>query len=105
MASSAAVMSKLNQQMKPEQLAQQLSQFQAESTKMDMKEESLNDMFDELFEEDDQEADAIMNQVLDEIALDTGEKLSTLPTVNARLPGSQVDKNKVLSKSATTERK
>lgn len=90
MANSAAAMSKVNQQLQPDQIAKQLGAFQAETTKMDMVGGAFEDMFDELFEGEDEEADAIMNQVLEEIALDTGSKLAVLPTTSkAALPDSQ----------------
>lgn len=82
MANSAAVMSKVGEQMKPEQLMNQMSQFQAETTKMDMKDEMMDDMFDELFEQDDEEADTLMNQVLEEIGLETGSALAQAPAAS-----------------------
>lgn len=79
MSNTAAMMTQVNQQMKPEKLAQQVSQFQAETAKMEMGESAMNDMFDELFEGEDEEADAIMNQVLDELSIETGATLAQLP--------------------------
>lgn len=89
----------MNQHLNPEQLAQTLGQFQAETTKIDMKEGAMNDMFDDLFEEDDEEADAIMNQVLDELSLETGEKLSMLPSTSSKLPVSQQEAAKISGKT------
>jgi division protein CdvB (Snf7/Vps24/ESCRT-III family) len=82
MGNSAAVMSQVNQQMQPEKLAMQMGQFQKETAKMEMGESAMNDMFDELFEEDDEEADTIMNQVLEEIGLETGASLAKLPSTS-----------------------
>lgn len=81
MASTAGAMSKMNQALNPQQLAQQVNQFQQESAKMDMKGETLEDAFDELFSNSDEEAegDAIMNQVLDEIGVELNSKLSNAP--------------------------
>lgn len=82
MANSASVMSNINQQLKPEQLANQVGQFQAETMKMDMRDDMMNDMFDELFENDDAEADELMNQVLGEIGLEIGDSLANLSTTS-----------------------
>uniref|UniRef100_A0A6G1SI02 Charged multivesicular body protein 2b n=1 Tax=Aceria tosichella TaxID=561515 RepID=A0A6G1SI02_9ACAR len=82
MSNSASVMSKVNQQMQPEKLAMQMGEFQKETAKMEMGESAMNDMFDELFEEDDEEADSIMNQVLEEIGLESGAALAKLPTTS-----------------------
>lgn len=94
MASSASAMTKVNQQMKPEELAKQMGQFQAETMKMDMKDNAMQDMFDELFEEEDEEADSIMNQVLDELSIETSATLSKLPATSKDTVGvNQVVKN------------
>lgn len=88
MAASSSALARVNQQMQPEKIAAQMNQFQAENMKMDMKESVMNDMFDELFEDDEDEADSIMNQVLDEIAIDTGITLSNLPGTSKEVQGS-----------------
>lgn len=82
MANSASAMARVNHQVHPEQLAKQLNQFQAETTKMDMKDNMMEDMFDELFEDESEEADAIMNQVLDELSIETSATLSKLPSTS-----------------------
>lgn len=82
MATSAAAMSRVNQQVKPEELAKQMGEFQAENMKMEMKESAFEDMFDELFEGESDEADSIMNQVLDELAIDTNLTLAKAPTTS-----------------------
>lgn len=82
MANSASAMSKVNQQVQPEKLAQTLNQFQAETTKMDMTQSGMNDMFDELFEGESDEADELMDQVLSELSIETSAALSKLPTTS-----------------------
>jgi len=102
MANSASVMSNVNQQIDPAKLAQQMGQFQAETTKMQMGESAMDDMFEDLFEEDDEEADAIMNQVLSEISIETGSVLAKLPTT-AKDPlasGSEQTASKEAGKTA-----
>lgn len=84
MANSASALSKVNQQMQPEQLANQMSQFQAENTKMEMKDDAFNEMFDELFEGESDEADSIMDQVLSEIAIDTSNALIKAPSTSSQ---------------------
>lgn len=79
MATSASAMAKVNQQLKPEEVMKQMNDFQAETTKMDMKDSMMEDMFDELFEGEDEEADELMNQVLSELSIETSETLSKLP--------------------------
>lgn len=105
MGNSAAAMTSVNQQMKPEQLAKQMGQFQAETMKMDMKETALEDMFDELFEGESDEADEIMNQVLDEIGLDTSAMLSKLPTTSKEASGLGQTTKSDASKSAAAKAK
>lgn len=82
MANSASVMSRVNNQIQPEQLAKQMNQFREENTKIDMADEAMNDMFDELFEGESEEADSIMNQVLDELSIETGAKLANAPSTS-----------------------
>lgn len=89
MANSASAMSRVNNQMQPEQLAKQMSQFREETTKLDLGEEAMNDMFDELFEGESDEADSIMNQVLDEISIETGAKLAVAPSASTSIIGQQ----------------
>lgn len=79
MSNSASVMSKVSQQVKPEQMMKQMGQFQAETTKMQMGESAMEDLFEDLFEGEDEEADELMNQVLSEIGLETGATLAKLP--------------------------
>lgn len=95
MANSASVMAQVGQQMNPEKLAAQIGEFQAETTKMDMKDDMMNDMFDEIFE--DAEADTLMNQVLDEIGLEVGASLASLPATSK---GSLATKEGTASTSA-----
>lgn len=85
--------------MNPEQLAQQLGQFQAETTKMDMKESTMTDMFDELFEDESDEADSIMNQVLDELSIENAAKLAKLPTTSKDVIGGVVSSTSDKTKS------
>lgn len=82
MSTSASAIARVNQQMQPERLANQMSQFQAENMKMEMKDSAINDMFDELFEGESDEADSIMDQVLSELAIDTSAALSTIPSTS-----------------------
>ena len=72
MASAGSAASRVNSQLNPEMLAHTVNQFQAETSKMQMKDEMLNEAFDDLFADSDEEAesDAIMNQVLEEIGVD-----------------------------------
>lgn len=89
MSKSASAMSQMNKQLKPEQVAQQVNQFQAETMKMDIAGSAFDGMFDELFEGESDEADSIMTQVLDELAIDTSATLSKLPTTVAQSTGSK----------------
>lgn len=82
MSTSASAMARVNQQMQPERLANQVSQFQAENMKMELKDSAFDDMFDELFEGESDEADSIMEQVLGELAIDTSAALSTAPSTS-----------------------
>lgn len=96
MANSASVMSRVNNQMQPEQMAKQMGQFREETTKMDMADEAMTDLFDELFEGESDEADSIMNQVLDELSIETGAKLANVPSTSKSIIGeSQQTTDKV----------
>lgn len=55
--------------------------FEKESEIMDMKEEMMNDTIDDVMgdEEDEAESDNIVNQVLDEIGIDMGQKMADAP--------------------------
>lgn len=103
MGASAAATAQVNQQLKPEQLAKQMNQFQAETMKMDMTQGAFEDMFDELFEGESDEADSVINQVLDEIAIDTSATLSKLPTTSSSVaqPAKSTSKTVTPSSKAT----
>jgi len=51
-----------------------------------MNEEAFEDMFDEIFAVESDDADSIMNQVLDEIAIDTNRTLAKLPSTSNHAP-------------------
>ncbi|WFD35896.1 ESCRT-III subunit protein did4 [Malassezia cuniculi] len=64
-----------------------LTEFERESSTMDMKDEMMNDAMDEALDEDEgmgenEESDAILKEVLDEIGIDVGQQLVNAPSTD-----------------------
>jgi len=80
-------MKTMNTQMKLPQIQKIMMEFEKQSEIMDMKEEMMEDAVDDVLgdEDDEEEGDKIVNQVLDELGLDLGDKLSELPTAKDSL--------------------
>lgn len=85
MGAAAKTMGAMNAQIKPEEIAKIMGQFEQESMKMDMSQEIMDDTLDSLFDDPEMEGeqDAIMAQVLDEIGLDVA---ALLPNANTAGP-------------------
>merc|ERR1712240_513242 len=71
-------MQKMNNQLKLPQIQKIMMEFEKQSEIMDMKEEMMEDAIDDAMgdEEDEEEGDKIVQQVLDELGLDLGDKLN-----------------------------
>ncbi|KAH7938263.1 hypothetical protein HPB49_022012 [Dermacentor silvarum] len=88
MATTAKTMGEVNKQIKPQDIAKTMQDFEKESTKMGMTEElgkyfedTLNSILDESGDEEEQ--DAIVNKVLDEIGIEMSGKLATAPSARS----------------------
>lgn len=100
MSSSAAAAARINQQINPERFAQDVSQFQAETSKMQMKDEILESAFEDLFDnsEEEAESDAIMDQVLAEIGVDISNALPVSnPALKEPIPSATKEQDDELS--------
>merc|ERR1711872_643775 len=71
-------MQKMNNQLKLPQIQKIMMEFEKQSEIMEMKEEMMEDAIDDAMgdEEDEEEGDKIVQQVLDELGLDLGDKLN-----------------------------
>ena len=85
MKSTAGVMSQMNKQMNPQEMAKVMQEFEKESTKMDMTGEIMEDTLDSALAEsgDEEESDLIMNQVLNEIGIETASKMDAAPVAGS----------------------
>merc|ERR1719193_2643668 len=70
-------MQKMNNQLKLPQIQKIMMEFEKQSEIMEMKEDAIDDAMGD--EDDEEEGDKIVQQVLDELGLDLGDKLSDLP--------------------------
>jgi charged multivesicular body protein 2A len=75
------VMKVMNNQMKLPQMQKIMQEFAKQNDTMDMKEEMMSDMIDDAMagEDDETEEEGLVNQVLDEIGLNMGDKIGATP--------------------------
>jgi len=74
------VMQQVNAAMSPQEVARQAALLQRESAKQELIDECMNDMFEGMDEDDmELEADMEVNKVLDELAIDVGGQLPSVP--------------------------
>lgn len=85
MGTTTKTMAKMNQILKPEDVAKNMRDFEQASAKMGMTEEVVNDTLDDILNEsgDEEEGDAIVNQVLDEIGIEIGAKVAGAPAARS----------------------
>ncbi|KAH7947653.1 hypothetical protein HPB52_014890 [Rhipicephalus sanguineus] len=89
MATTAKTMGEVNKQIKPQDIAKTMQDFEKESTKMGMTEElgkcSIEDTLNSILDEsgDEEEQDAIVNKVLDEIGIEMTGKLAAAPSARS----------------------
>ena len=91
MGNATTVMTKMNDQIKPQEVAQVMQQFERQNQLMDMKEEMIGDGIDDALgdEMDDAEAEDIMGQVLDELGIDLSSQLGNVSAGKASLKQQQ----------------
>eukprot|EP01080_Neovahlkampfia_damariscottae_P009938 gene9938-2259_t len=80
MAKTNKVMDSVNAKMDPKQMNDVMMNFQKQNAKMDISDEMLDDLMDGLGEEDEEEVDNAVSQVLDEIGVETSNKLDSIQT-------------------------
>ncbi|XP_039285966.1 LOW QUALITY PROTEIN: charged multivesicular body protein 2b-like [Nilaparvata lugens] len=82
MSTTAKTMQNMNDIMKPEKMAADMSNFSKAAMKMDMTEEMINDTLDDILDEDglEEESDHVVQQVLDEIGIEISGKVSEAPS-------------------------
>merc|ERR1712218_546236 len=80
-------MMNMNKQMKLPEIQRIMQEFEKQSEIMDMKEEMMSDVIDDALgdEDDEEESDAIVSQVLDELGLQMGDRISGLPIADGSL--------------------
>ncbi|KRZ59795.1 Charged multivesicular body protein 2b, partial [Trichinella nativa] len=77
MKTAAKTMHKVNDRLRPLKMAKSVQKFDATSAKMEMTEEMISDALDNVLAESDDESQEalILNQVLDELGIETAAKL------------------------------
>merc|ERR1712137_1225984 len=85
-------MGRMNKNMKLPQIQKIMQEFEKQSEMMNMKEEMMNDVMDDAMGDEDDESEAVVNKVLDELGLEMGGEMSSIPGIGAEEPGI-ADKN------------
>lgn len=82
MATTAKTMGEVNKNIKPQDIARTMQEFEKQTTKMGMTEEIVDDTLNSILDEsgDEEEQDAIVNQVLDEIGIEVSGKMANAPS-------------------------
>lgn len=81
MSTTAKTMGQMNALMRPEKIAADTKAFSQQMMKMDMTEEMINDTLDDMLSEsgDEEEENKVVQQVLDEIGIETSSKMAAAP--------------------------
>ncbi|KAL7071522.1 hypothetical protein ACQ4LE_009298 [Meloidogyne hapla] len=85
---TASTMQQVNARMPLNKLAGQMQEFGKQQALMDMKGELIDETLDSMLEMDDDAEQKVIDQVLDEIGIETKQKLSNIPTVRDELASS-----------------
>ncbi|CAN7988540.1 unnamed protein product [Ixodes hexagonus] len=84
MATTAKTMGEVNKNIKPQDIARTMQEFEKQTMKMGMTEEigKLDDTLNSILDEsgDEEEQDAIVNKVLDEIGIEVSGKMANAPS-------------------------
>lgn len=75
MGRAANTMKTVNKQLPMEKFANDMREFAKESERSDLKSEMIEETLDSLLDVDESEEDQVINQVLDEIGIETKEKV------------------------------
>uniref|UniRef100_A0A7E4VYR7 Charged multivesicular body protein 2b n=1 Tax=Panagrellus redivivus TaxID=6233 RepID=A0A7E4VYR7_PANRE len=79
MGTTAKTMKTVNDAMPLDKFAADMRAFQQVNDQMDMKEELINETLDSMLEVDEDEEQAVIDQVLDEIGIETASKMPAAP--------------------------
>lgn len=81
MGAATKTMANMNALLKPQEVAQNMRNFEKAAAQLNMSEEVVNDTLDDILNEsgDEEEGDAIVNQVLEEIGIEMGSKVRGAP--------------------------
>lgn len=82
MGTTAQTMKAIDQQMPIHQFNATVREFTQEQDKMDMRAGIMDDAFDNMFEGDEEEENAVIDQVLDEIGVETKTRVSSVKLVS-----------------------
>ncbi|KAH7728696.1 Protein C01A2.4 [Aphelenchoides avenae] len=85
MGSSTQAMKAVDKAMPMEKFAQTMREFDQANTRMDMRSEIIDETLDSMLEVDEAEEDMIIDQVLDEIGIETKAQLDRVPRVGGKL--------------------
>lgn len=83
MATTARTMADVNARMPVQQVAKDMREFGQQSAMMDMRGELIDETLDSMLDIDENEEERVIDQVLDEIGIETKEKLAKIPRIPA----------------------
>ncbi|KAF9451227.1 Snf7-domain-containing protein [Macrolepiota fuliginosa MF-IS2] len=98
MRGATRAMASMNRGLNLPQIQRIMTDFEKESSMMDMKEEMMSDAVDDVMddeEDEEEEGDKILKQVLDEIGVDLSQQLTDAPTGIAAASKSLADRQPV----------
>lgn len=98
MRGATRAMASMNRGLNLPQIQHIMTEFEKESSMMDMKEEMMSDAVDDVMDEEEdeeEEGDKILKQVLDEIGVDLSQQLTDAPTGIATASKSLADRQPV----------
>ncbi|EKM82936.1 hypothetical protein AGABI1DRAFT_82635 [Agaricus bisporus var. burnettii JB137-S8] len=98
MRGATRAMASMNRGLNLPQIQRIMTDFEKESSMMDMKEEMMSDAVDDVMDEEEdeeEEGDKILKQVLDEIGVDLSQQLAEAPTGIAAASKSLADRQPV----------
>jgi hypothetical protein len=75
MANTAKTMKDVNDRLPVQQMAKDMQEFSRQQAMMDMKGEMVDETLDSMLEVDEGEEDRVIGQILDEIGIETKEKV------------------------------
>jgi charged multivesicular body protein 2B len=87
MGTSAKIMGKMNEQIRPQDVQRTMAEFERQSEMMNMKDEMISDTLDSALgaEGEDDEVEEQMGAVLDELGIELGNKLSGVNAGRAKM--------------------